>query len=317
MRAAIVFNPNAGTLPAERQAQWAAQALRDCGWEASVRPTPAPGQMHALAAVVAAEGVDAIFAAGGDGTVGAVAEAVAGTHTALGVLPIGTANLWATELGLAGRMNSPRAVRACVEAQLNGTVRAIDIGMVTDTGGPDRKFLLWAGLGLDAHVISKIEPRPEWAKRLGALHYTVAAFFAALDVRGTPLTIRTEQETVTGTMLLAVIANIRLYAGLNSVVAPGARADDGTLEVVAVEADSVQSGLAHLLRFRMGRHLYHPNVKTLRGREVEIESERPMPLQCDGEFAGRVIRLRARAGPGQLQIFAPQRADLKIFERRL
>jgi YegS/Rv2252/BmrU family lipid kinase len=317
MRAAIVYNPNAGRLPAERQAQWAAQALRDCGWEASVRPTPAPGQMHALAAAVAAEGVDAIFAAGGDGTVGAVAEVLAGKRATLGVLPIGTANLWAMELGLAGRMNSAQAVRACVETQLNGIVRAIDIGMAADTGGPDRKFLLWAGLGLDAHIISKVEPRPEAAKRLGALYYSIAAFAAALDVRGVPLTIRVGAETVSGRMLLAVIANIQLYAGLNSVATPDARADDGILEVMVVKGDSALSGLAHLIRFRMGRHLNHPNVKFLRGPEVEIESERPLPLQCDGEFVGQVTRLRARVCPSQLHVFAPRNADLKIFERRL
>src|SRR5262245_585390 len=166
MRAVIVYNPMAGTLQTQRQVSWAAEALLGRGWDVLVKPTQRPGQMHALAAAAVAEQVEAVFAAGGDGTVGAVGEAVTGSTSILGVLPIGTANSWATELGLATPMNTADGVRACVEAQLEGGVRRVDVGQANG-----RKFLLWAGLGLDAHIIQKIEPRPEWGKRFGALFY--------------------------------------------------------------------------------------------------------------------------------------------------
>ena len=89
MRAAIIYNPKAGTARAERQVEWAADALRHRGWTVDVKPTRRPPHMHELAAASAAEGMDAVFAAGGDGTVGAVADALGGTQTIMGVLPTG------------------------------------------------------------------------------------------------------------------------------------------------------------------------------------------------------------------------------------
>ena len=110
---------------------------------------------------------------------GAVAETLAGTETVLGVLPIGTANVWAAELGLTGKLNSPQAVRACIDAQVDGVVRAVDMGR-----RDSRAFLLWAGIGLDGHVINKIEPRPEIGKRFGNSYFFWAGLIGAADFRG-------------------------------------------------------------------------------------------------------------------------------------
>ena len=88
MQAAIVFNPRAGTRRAMLDVRWAVEALQARGWSTAIMPTERPGQMGELAAAAVASGARAIFAAGGDGTVGAVAEALAGTETVLGVLPI-------------------------------------------------------------------------------------------------------------------------------------------------------------------------------------------------------------------------------------
>ncbi|MEK6574617.1 MAG: diacylglycerol kinase family protein [Chloroflexota bacterium] len=310
MRAAIIYNPKAGTARAERQVEWAADALRHRGWTVDVKPTRRPPHMHELAAASAAEGMDAVFAAGGDGTVGAVADALGGTQTIMGVLPIGTENIWAAGLGLALRLNTATAVRACIEAQLNGTVRAVDMGV-----SGDRRFLLWAGIGLDAYVISKIEPRPDIAKRLGSVYFYVAGLLRAIDVRGGPMTVRTENGSMSGVKLLAVVANVQRYAGNNSVLDPDARVDDGLLDVWTMEGDSYFDGLAHLIRYKLGKHVGHPSMKKLRGREVEIELARPMYLQCDGELAHAVTHASFRVRPGDLRVFVPRRDRLEIFER--
>ncbi len=308
MRAVIVYNPMAGTLQTERQVAWAAAALHDRGWVVSVRPTQRPGQMHTLAAASVEEGVDAIFAAGGDGTVGAVAGAAAGSGSILGVLPIGTANIWASELGLAGPMSTASAVHACVEAQLGGAVRAVDMGQ-----GNGRKFLLWAGVGLDAHIVKKIEPRPGWGKRFGALYYYAAGIRAGFDFRGVPMTIRTEQGSASGVNLLVVVANVRRYAGNDRILDPEARVDDGLLEVWWMAGESFWDGLAHLIRYRLGRHREHPQVHKLRGPAAEIELERPMLLQCDGELSGMFTRMHFQVCPGDLRVFVPRHEGSDIF----
>lgn len=311
MRAAIVYNPKAGTSRAERQAQWAAGALRERGWTVEVKPTRHPDQMHELAADSAAEGVDAVFAAGGDGTVGAVAESLVGTPTIMGVLPIGTENIWAAEMGLALQVNNERAVKACIHAQLDGAARAVDMGVCGR-----RKFLLWAGVGLDAHVISKIEPRPDFGKRFGSLYYYVAGLLAAADFRGGPMTVRTENGSMSGVNMLAVVTNVQRYAGNNSVLDGDARVDDGLLDVWTMGGESYWDGLAHLVRYKLGKHVGHPAVKKLRGREITIELARPMQLQFDGELAGAVTRASFGAQPADLRVFAPRRGNLKAFKRR-
>ncbi len=312
MNAAIVFNPVAGTEGSLRGAQkvdWAAEALRAAGWTVAVMRTRQPGQMSQLAAESLARGAEAVFAAGGDGTVGAVAHALAGTPCVMGVLPIGTANVWATELGLGGRLRLPEDVRRCIADQLEGTVRSVDVGRCGD-----RNFLLWAGVGLDAHVLSRIEPRPELGKRFGNFYVLTAGLAGALDYRGDLMTLRSESGEVSGTKLLAVITNVRLYAGTqaDSMMDPAARADDGQLTLVTMNGKSYFDSLVQLTRYRLGGHLTHPSVQKLIGRAFEIELGRTLLLQLDGEVVGPVDRVSLSVWPLALKVFVP-RKPLPIF----
>ena len=100
MKAAIIFNPMAGRWRAAQSVQWAVEALQALGWAVTLKTTQYAGQTSELAAAALEEGVTAIFVAGGDGTVSAIANKLAGSDLTLGVLPVGTANLWAIELGL-------------------------------------------------------------------------------------------------------------------------------------------------------------------------------------------------------------------------
>lgn len=307
-RAAIVYNPKAGTLDTQRTVDWAAQILRGMGWDVWVEPTRGPDQTTPLAAAFASQGVEAVFAAGGDGTVGAVAAALTGRSTTLGVLPIGTANVWAYELGLMNRLDTLETVRTCLEAQLAGQTRFVDMGE-----GNGHKFLLWAGVGLDAHVISRIEPRPEIGKRLGQLYFLLAALWGGRDFRGGPMSIRTEQGELKGTKMLALVANIQHYAGTNSVLDSEARVDDGLFEVWAMDGESYLDGLRHLIRFKQGRHAQDPGIQKLRGRHVSLELERPMLLQFDGEVVGRTRSVHLKLLPAALKVFAPKHTPAQIF----
>lgn len=293
--------------------QWAVEALQARGWSVILKETKRHGQMHELAASAVHENVDAVFAAGGDGTVGAVAAALAGSPVTFGVLPVGTANIWAVELGLVEPrivLESAAEVEECLEAQVSGVVKLVDMGRCGD-----RPFLLWAGVGLDGHVINKIEPRPEIAKRFGDLYFYVAGLLAATDYRGGPMTVRAEAGTMSGTKLLAIITNIRLYAGVDSILDPSARIDDGQLEVWTMGGESYFDALAQLIRYKRGQHYGHPSVQKLSGRKVEIELGRPMRLQFDGEAAGVVTRAEFSVWSGALRVFAP-RKPLPIFLNR-
>ncbi len=300
-RVAIIYNPMAGLARADKKVRWAAYVLREHGWEVSVRPTKRPGQMHELATQAAAEGLDAIFAAGGDGTVGAAAEALGGSEAMLGVLPLGTANIWAADMGVPLKLNSEMEVRACVEAQLNGTPHKVDMG----TNGK-RKFLLWAGIGLDAHVVGRVEPRPEIGKRFGVIFYYMAGMLAATGFRGGPMTIRTESETLSGTKMMALVCNVGRYAGTDSILDPDSKPDDGWFEVWTLEGESLLTGFTNLIRLKLGKHHNHPAIHRLRARKVEFEMARTMPLQFDGEKWADITKATFEILPGHLNIFRPK-----------
>ena len=135
---------------------------------------------------------------------------------------------------------------------------------------------------------------------------------AAIDFHGGPMTIRTENGLIAGDKLLAVVANVRLYAGMESVLDPDSRADDGVFEVWAVEGQSFADSLIQLDRYQRGEHLTHPSAQKLRGRKVEIELGTPMPLQFDGEVVGETGRAEFNVWPGALKVLAP-RQPVPIF----
>ncbi|MEK7786884.1 MAG: diacylglycerol kinase family protein [Chloroflexota bacterium] len=316
MRAALVFNPNAGIAGKGRAAQvlkWAVETLQSRGWSVVLKETKRHGEMRQVAESVMKDDVDAVFAAGGDGTVGAVSAALAGSDVVMGVLPTGTANIWAVELGVVepgAGLKSAADVQNCLDAQLNGVVKSVDLGRCGD-----RSFLLWAGVGLDGYVISKIEPRPEIGKRLGEAYFYLAGLLAATDFRGGPMTVRTENGTMSGTKLLAIVANIRRYAGVHSILDPDVRVDDGQLDAWTMGGESYFDALSQLIRYKRGQHRGHPTVQKLSGRKIEVETERPMRLQFDGEAAGAVTRAEFGVWPGALRVFAP-RTPSPIFSNR-
>jgi YegS/Rv2252/BmrU family lipid kinase len=299
-RVSIIFNPKAGLAKAHQRVEWTAEVLREHGWDATVRPTQRPGQMSELTALAVAEGADAVFAAGGDGTVGAVAEVLGGSDVILGVLPLGTANIWAADLGVPLIFNSKKDVRACVDAQLNGRIRRVDMGRTHD-----RKFLLWSGVGLDAHVVGKVEPRPEIGKRFGVVFYFISGLIAATSFKGGPMTVRTESKTISGTKMMVLICNIGRYAGSDSILDRESRPDDGIFEIWTLEGKNMLDGLKHLILYKMGRHNTHPTIQRIRASRIEIETPNTMPIHFDGEKHGDITQTIIEMLPNHLNVFAP------------
>ncbi len=308
-QAAIVYNPQAGALDTERTVRWAVEGLESAGWQTSLAPTHTAAELTRFASDFAKQNYPLVFAAGGDGTAGAVAEGLAHTQTALGVLPIGTANIWANELGLTQSLGSAKGVAACQTAQLQGTVRLVDLGECEG-----RKFLLWAGIGLDAHIIQRIEPRPAIGKRLGQAYYLASALLAGINFRGGPMTIRTEQGEQRNTKMLAIVANVQHYAGNDSVLDDETQADDGLFEVWSMNGTSYWEGIQHLIQFKLGRHRHRAGIERLRGQEIMIEVEAPMPLQFDGEWYGLVRQAHIRLLPKALRVLVPNQPNIRILK---
>ena len=262
-----------------------------------------------LAREAVAAGADVLIAAGGDGTVRPVAAVAIETGLPLGIIPLGTGNLFARNLDLP--IGSPtEALRAIVD----GTDAQVDIGRLTVTreSGDEREyiFLVMAGVGIDAEMVAGAGERLK--RRLGWLAYFFAAFrhFSAKRMRAS-VTVE-GLEAVTGKMRTVLVANCgRLPGGL--VLVPDARIDDGQLDIATLDARAGVAGWAGLVGevVLQGRSMPTPTlpdawragrIDHARGPSVDIVMEAPQRVQADGELLGRATRIRAAVDAGCLTV---------------
>ena len=271
--------------------------------------TRAPGDAAALARKAAQAGYDAVIVAGGDGTLGQAADGLAGSNTALGVLPVGTSNVWARELALPLLLDtSPAGIVPAARALAEARVRPVDLGRIGA-----RHFLLWAGVGLDAHIVSRVEPRTGLRKQLGLPYYIAASFIAGFDWSGAEAQIEVDGETIAGHMLMVLIGNNRIYGGGVFHVSPHSRLDDGLLEMWAFEGRGYGATLAHAWGLRRGRHTDHPRVQHRAGRRFTVNTARPLPAQADGDLLEGLTPLTIEVAPRALRALVPQSAPLDLF----
>src|SRR3712207_1505364 len=162
--AVIIGNPNSGRAGSRGYLERCAKILRSGGLDVDVLNTEHPDHATELATLA---GDRLVVAAGGDGTVNEVINGL-GKNATLGILPLGTANVLARELGL------PLDVEQACRRILNGERTQIDIGVATDRGGAERRFACMAGVGFDAHVVRAVTPRLK--NYLGTLAFALTAF---------------------------------------------------------------------------------------------------------------------------------------------
>jgi len=288
---AIIINPIAGGARRSAAAENArlAQAIAD-GFSvpAEVFVTERAGHARDLAKAAAGRGARLVMAWGGDGTINEVASALVGTDVALGIVPAGSGNGLARELGI-----DPRPRRAIADA-LQRTPRPIDVGEVEG-----RYFVNTAGVGFDAHVASRFAS----ARRRGFLGY--ANITARALASYIPLSYRITIAGATREVraILVTLANSAQF-GNGALIAPGARVDDGELDLVVIEERSRFRTICGLPRLFNGTVSRITGCRITRLREVTIEADAPLTYHVDGEPVLGGATLRARVHPGALRVAA-------------
>lgn len=278
MRVAVIFNPTARGNRARRFLG----RLRELASEAELLPTPGPGRAGELAAEACRRGCDTIVAAGGDGTVSEVVDGLASVPGAtgavrLGVIPLGTINVFARELGI------PHQLAQAWELLHTGTETRLDLPAVELMDGGRRKqrrFVQLAGCGLDSRAIAAVNW--QWKQRVGPLAY-VAAVWQAARGRQPEVEATAGGQTVRG--VLALIGNGRLYGG-GVTVFPEADARDGLLEVRVFPRVTVLTLCRFGLAWWRGRPLSGCGTAALRGGRVALRCPSSMPVEVDGDNVG-------------------------------
>jgi YegS/Rv2252/BmrU family lipid kinase len=308
-RAMLVYNPAAGRYPSWLLTERAAKVLEAGGWQIEMKKTQSGRQITALARKAAAESLDAFIVVGGDGSLNRAVAGLVGTQTALGVLPAGTSNVWAQELGLPGLtwtrlMALEESARRIAHAQ----VWQADVGLCNH-----KPFLLWAGVGLDAFVVHHIEPRTQLEKRFAVAHYAASAALNATAWHGMQLRVRTDGEIANGHFLLAVVSNIHLYAGGYAELSPHALLDDGTMDLWLFEGSSLEDIVQLVWELWSGRHLHSDRVHRLPFRQAVLESDSPLYIQTDGEPLKGSGHVKIEVRPRAMRVLVPEDTPRNLF----
>ncbi|MFH1651104.1 MAG: diacylglycerol kinase family protein [Chloroflexota bacterium] len=295
----IIVNPAAG---AGKTAQkWPAirALLQSRGLRFEYRLTEAPGHAVELAREAAKDGHESLVCVGGDGTVHEVVNGWYhpgnGAGMTLGIIPTGTGGDYARTLGLSRRYED-----ACCRL-FQPRKLAVDIGVVEYGQGDKtarRCFVNFAGAGIDAEIVRRTSRR---YKLLGGTGSYLAGLLSALVAyRNRDVTLTVDGETL-AQRACAVIVNNGRYGGGGMRTAPEADPADGSLDVLVIGDLTKPDLLCSLPRIYRGTHLTHPKVTMLRGQEVTLTAEPPLPLQADGELLGRTPA-RFSLVPGALSV---------------
>jgi diacylglycerol kinase (ATP) len=308
VRGLIVYNPAAGPRDVQRELKRVARELAQRGWSVDLETTHHGGEATGLARQAAAARLDAVWVAGGDGTVGEVVNGLVGSQTAVGVLPVGTGNIWARQLCLpVYTVTHPFHLREAAVAQAEGSASPIDVGLLNG-----RHFLLWAGIGFDAQIASELEPRDRRTKRLGALPYAIAAVTLAREFSGVRTRVMLDGRAIRGRSILTLVSNVQMYAFFP--LARRARLDDGLLDVFVFKGLGLSYILRHAIMIFSGRHLQDPRVIQRQAAEITVRTEPRVPVQADGDPVG-TTPVRLRVVPGALRILVPPQAPASLFSR--
>ncbi len=298
----IVYNPAAGQSPdLTSMLDRVANLWRDRGWRVEIAATTAPGDATRRAQQAAEAGYQAVFAAGGDGTVNEVMNGLVGTSTALGVLPLGTVNIWAREMGLS--MDMLKAAGSLLKSK----IMRIDVGMAGN-----RHFLLMAGIGFDAAVTATVNTQEK--KRLGAIAYIKQAVQIAWNFRGTRPKLKIDGKRVRGKILMVTIGNSQLYGGVVKFTAH-ATIDDGLLDICVIKGEGMLSAPRRLISIFARHYNRDPQVQYYRGRSIEICGRRgkQLPIQVDGDYLGQTP-MTFQIVPHSLSILVPPNADRSLWQ---
>lgn len=314
MRSAdMIYNPGAGRFPSGMLAERAAEVLRAYGWNIQLIRTLDGEHVTQLARRAAEEGKDALFVVGGDGTINLAVRGLAGSETALGVLPGGTANVLAQELGLPGlTWTRWMALEESARRLAESTIHQVDIGQCADT-----PFLMWAGVGLDAFAIHHIEPRPRGEKLFANMAYAASTAYHASIWRGINLKVTADNLHVSGHYLLALMSNIHLYAGGLAQVSPFALLDDGIMDLWLFEGDTLGDTIQMAWDLYAGRHVDSERVRCIRFNHLQLESDSTLYVQVDAEplpYQAHSIEINVISKG--LRLLVPKAIPRELFEKK-
>ena len=279
----VILNPRAHSEKAAKASR-AIKQLRG----AHVEATSGVGDAQKLAARAVERGCRIVVAAGGDGTINEVVNGIAGSSAALGILPVGTMNVFAAELGI------PADLPDAWEVIRSGHTRRVDLARANS-----QYFVQLAGVGLDAQVVQATSWN--FKKNFGPLSYVISA--AQIASRKPPrLVVDADDGTREGSFVL--VGNGRYYGGPVAFF-KDARIDDGKLDILIFKNLGYLDIARYLGGIFMGTHTDLADVEYFQSRKATVRSDEEVPIEVDGEIAGQ-LPVTFRISSRKLHVAVPK-----------
>jgi YegS/Rv2252/BmrU family lipid kinase len=307
----IAYNPAAGRYPSRLLVERAGRAFEALGWQVQLEQTCSSNHITQLAHLAARQNFDYFFISGGDGSLNRAVAGLVDTPTVLGVLPAGTANVWAQELGLPGlTWTRLMALEESARRLATGSVHQVDVGYCN--GQP---FLLWAGVGLDGIIVHHLEPRRRWEKHFAVVQYAATAVWQAAFWHGMNLRVEADGQQILGHFLLSLVSNVHLYAGGIAELSPHARLDDGKMDLWLFEGETLGDVAQLAWELLAGSHTNSNKVLQVRFSNLRMEADIAAYVQLDGEPAAGGESVSISVHPRCLRVLVPERTPRVLFSQ--
>lgn len=328
MRALFVYNPASGQGSVTRELEQCVRSLDRYGWSADLVSTQFPRHATEIARAAVVAGHQLVVAVGGDGTVSEVANGLAGSSTTMGVIPTGTTNVWALQLGIPSLppwhprkvvdrvlfdleelgwhrpTNVPSWLADAFAVLLRSEVRAVDLGVVDG-----RYFVMWCGVGFDARVTEQVVPEDK--RRYGVFAYLASTVSVAMEYSAARMLVSLGDRQLEDEVLMVLAANAQLYGGVLR-LAPEARLDDGLLDVSVFKGEGVGTTVRHVTAVLAGRHRQEPLVEVAQVGRLSVASMPSQAVHADSEACGTTpIDITVR--PRCLKVLVPPGAATELF----
>ena len=300
-RAAVIYNPTKVTdwVTFRRHVEY---ELRARDWDKALwleTSTDDPGRAMTEQAV--REGVDLVLGAGGDGTIRVICSGLAGSGVPFGLIPAGTGNLLARNIGI------PLDEAAALDVAFDGQDKAVDLVALSVDGGPEDHFAVMAGIGIDAVIMEGTDPVLK--RTVGSAAY----FLSAAQHAGHPAlqaTIRVDDgPSLTRKAHVIVIGNVGLLQGKIQLI-PGARADDGLLDLLVASPRGARDWVRLTTQVLTRQKRTDRQLDRLTGRKVSIKVDGRDHYQMDGDTVGECSTMTAEIRPGALRLRIPRDSAL-------
>ena len=285
---------------------------RRVGWDVVLHTTERPGHATELAAAAAAAGCRIVLAAGGDGTLHEAANGLVNTDCILAPLPAGTTNCLARDLRLPQPdYGDPDWLLHASSALLTGRVQSMDVGECSN----GKRWLLWAGAGIESRLVERVEPRSSWLKRLGFAGYVAKAAFPFLTYVGSAVRVVVDGQIIEGDLISITVCNTRLFAGGLYNLNPFGVLDDGLFELWVFPGRFAPRMMLHAVSLMTQGHLRMRNAYCFQGRHVIIEPNTRQAFHLDGEV-NRWTPFTCTVLPSALRILTPLTVPAGLFRRQ-